>query len=202
MKTLKKVLCTTLAAVSLSAFVAVPSSLNNPNSDNTIVNVIVADAKEQTPIMLVRVTEGEQYYLRSGPRFGSNVIESDTIKKGTVLKIYKISKDERWYRVTQDSIKPEKWIYAARTHRIGTDYNNKPYHDRIQHYKKHSVKAGKTQKVDLPIGAAMNLLMGQVGLGDIIPLLKNHYITCKVTPMEERCSDCGYTIRKYDKWEV
>lgn len=42
--TLKKVLCTALAAVSLSAIVTVPSSLNKPNSDNTLINVIEADA--------------------------------------------------------------------------------------------------------------------------------------------------------------
>ena len=44
--TFKKVLCTTLAAVSLSAAVTVPSSLNKPNSDNSFVNVIEANAKD------------------------------------------------------------------------------------------------------------------------------------------------------------
>lgn len=44
---LKKVLCTALAAVSLSAIVTVPSSLNKPNSDNSFVNVIEADAEEK-----------------------------------------------------------------------------------------------------------------------------------------------------------
>ena len=43
---IKKVLCTAVAAVSLSALVTVPSSLNKPNSDNAIVNVMEAEAKD------------------------------------------------------------------------------------------------------------------------------------------------------------
>lgn len=43
---IKKVLCTALAAVSLSALVTVPSSLNNQNSNNAIVNVLEVDAKQ------------------------------------------------------------------------------------------------------------------------------------------------------------
>lgn len=43
---IKKVLCTALAAVSLSALVTVPSSFNKPNSDNAIVNVMEAEAKD------------------------------------------------------------------------------------------------------------------------------------------------------------
>ena len=42
--TFKKVLCTTLAAVSLSTTVTVPSSLNKPDSGNSIVNAIEAKA--------------------------------------------------------------------------------------------------------------------------------------------------------------
>lgn len=42
--TFKKVLCTTLAAVSLSAAVTVPSSLNKPDLGNSIVNAIEAKA--------------------------------------------------------------------------------------------------------------------------------------------------------------
>lgn len=45
--TIKKAICTALAAVSLSAMVTVPSSLNKPNSDNSFVNVIEADAEEK-----------------------------------------------------------------------------------------------------------------------------------------------------------
>lgn len=43
-KTLKKALCTTLAAVSLTAFVAIPSALNTPKSGSSLVNVMEADA--------------------------------------------------------------------------------------------------------------------------------------------------------------
>lgn len=42
---IKKVLCTAVAAVSLSTLVTVPSSLNKPNSDNAIVNVMEAEAE-------------------------------------------------------------------------------------------------------------------------------------------------------------
>ena len=42
--TIKKAICTALAAVSLSALVAVPSALNNPASDSSLVHVITADA--------------------------------------------------------------------------------------------------------------------------------------------------------------
>ncbi|WP_303838553.1 SH3 domain-containing protein [Ruminococcus flavefaciens] len=197
--TLKKVLCTALAAVSLSAMVTVPSSLNKPNSDNAIVNVMEADAKEQSPLMTVRVTKGNSYKLRSGPGKKYSVVGHT--EQGEKLEVYRISYDERWYRVTKDSAKTEKWIYAERTHRIGKDSNGKPYHDRIQNYKKESVKIGKTRKVNVPVGAALDALLGQVGLAGKIPFLNCNYVTFNVTPMEERCSDCGYVIRKYEKWE-
>lgn len=41
---LKKLLCTALAAVSLSAMVTVPSSLNAPKTNNAVVNVMEAEA--------------------------------------------------------------------------------------------------------------------------------------------------------------
>ena len=37
--TIKKAICTALAAVSLSALVAVPSALNNPASESSLVHV-------------------------------------------------------------------------------------------------------------------------------------------------------------------
>lgn len=129
--TLKKILCTALAAVSLSAMAVFPSSLNKPESPRCCIHVLEAEAAEQRPLMKVRVTKGKTYRLRSGPSKNHSVVGKT--KKGVELKVYKISYDERWYRVSKDS-EPEKWIYAARTHRIGTDSNGKPYHDRLSTY--------------------------------------------------------------------
>ena len=47
-KTFKKLLCAAVAAVSISALVTVPSSLNKSNSANTIVNVIEVNAAKKS----------------------------------------------------------------------------------------------------------------------------------------------------------
>lgn len=66
--TIKKAICTTLAVVSLSAMVAVPSSLNAPESDNAIVKIIEAEAWDDVAAMDIymqqRVYDPKAKYYR------------------------------------------------------------------------------------------------------------------------------------------
>lgn len=64
--TLKKVLCTALAAVSLSAMVTVPSSLNKPESEKCCIHVLEAEAKEKI-LYEAYVLPGKHYYTRRNP---------------------------------------------------------------------------------------------------------------------------------------
>ncbi|WP_024860370.1 hypothetical protein [Ruminococcus flavefaciens] len=89
--TLKKVLCTALAAVSLSAMVTVPSSLNKPNSDNSIVNVMEADAAKKERCVDYKLYKAVKAgKIRSTPTLkADNVI--NTFKKGDVFIGYDTS---------------------------------------------------------------------------------------------------------------
>ena len=59
---LKKLLCTALAAVSLSAMVTVPSSLNATKSDNAIVNVMEAKALSNDFDIYEYIGNGKKHY--------------------------------------------------------------------------------------------------------------------------------------------
>ena len=117
--TLKKVLCTALAAVSLSAMVTVPSSLNKPNSDNSIVNVMEADAA-QKPLYTAYMTKDPQgkdrYYIRAKNDPNSEVIQ--VAYPFAPLKVYKVS--DKMVRVSPDNAK-EKWVRKSRVQRIYPD---------------------------------------------------------------------------------
>ena len=155
--TLKKVLCTALAAVSLSAMVTVPSSLNKPNSDNSIINVMEADAAKgqnivEAPLYYVYVTRGKEYNLRKTPSFGDNVWNPKhlkkeerlaTIKKGEAKRypVYEESKDGKWVRISRSDEAHTRWLYKKRTHKDGSDHNNaecweNTYIDHWNHYEK------------------------------------------------------------------
>ena len=136
--TLKKVLCTALAAVSLSAMVAVPSSLNKPNSDNSIINVMEADAAKgqnivEAPLYYVYVTRGKEYNLRKTPSFGDNVWNPKHLKKeerlapiseGKRYPVYEESKDGKWVRISRQDEAHTRWLYKKRTHTYGSNHNN------------------------------------------------------------------------------
>ena len=84
---IKKVLCTAVAAVSLSALVTVPSSLNKPNSDNAIVTVMEAEAKA-----------GKQHF--------DAFLYTEPYKKTNFL--FKVTKDTLWGRDDVDGKKVHK----------------------------------------------------------------------------------------------
>lgn len=106
--TLKKVLCTALAAVSLSAMVTVPSSLNKPNSDNAIVNVVEADATEKVeqPLYTGYITPSDKnkYNVRKVPKDGNKYIyknlqeitERETIWAYKPVNVYEIASDGKY----------------------------------------------------------------------------------------------------------
>ena len=135
--TLKKVLCTALAAVSLSAMVTVPSSLNATKSDNAIVNVMEADAANGY-LFSVRVTNGKKLKIKY-------VYKDRETFKGSVAphnkyNVYQISYDGQWYRISDNFEYPSRWIKAARTHRLGSyktkDGEKRYYHEDLRNYTK------------------------------------------------------------------
>ncbi len=123
--TLKKVLCTALAAVSLSAIVTVPSSLNAPKSDNAIVNVMEADAAEKV-LYEGYITEGKKYYTRKTPskKDDSNVYKKGELEYEYVLEKYMVVKvyeeKNNFVRISpsnekdKNGKKRERWVYKPR----------------------------------------------------------------------------------------
>ncbi|MCR4639071.1 hypothetical protein [Ruminococcus sp.] len=130
--TIKKAICTALAAVSLSAMVTVPSSLNAPKSDNAIVNVMEADAAGgqywvEGAKYEVYVTKGDKYYIRSSPKFGNNIYPDERLYTGTKYPVYEEKSDakgNKWLRISRNDEKREKWIYKNRTHKVRENHNN------------------------------------------------------------------------------
>ena len=123
--TIKKAICTALAAVSLSAMVTVPSSLNAPKADNTVVNVMEAEAKFEPYEAFL--TNGEHYYVRSsrkrtenGKPYDKNIIRKDLYNTFTV---YEETGD--WVRISPDHQKQQEWVWRSRVRKVDKSVWNK-----------------------------------------------------------------------------
>ncbi len=114
---IKKVLCTAVAAVSLSALVTVPSSLNKPDSDNAIVNVMEADSKFETyRAYMTEDTSGKnRYYVRSSKskKDDSNIIRNEYAYYQ--FTVYEQTND--WVRISPDG-KSKEWVWRNRVKQI------------------------------------------------------------------------------------
>lgn len=102
-KTLKKVLCTTLAAVSLTAFVAIPSTVNTPTSKNSLINVIKAEATN-------KVTRYHDYSINKAIKFEviCNTLNGRSTPDGST--IFKLN------------INDKVWINKIRYEQYGNEY--------------------------------------------------------------------------------
>ena len=110
--TIKKAICTALTAVSLSAMVTVPSSLNTPASDKAIVNVM--EVKAENAMYDAYLTKGKNYYIRTSrdKNTTSNI-------KWIAYPYYKFKVYEEvgnWVRITPKG-KAKEWIWKDRVHR-------------------------------------------------------------------------------------
>jgi len=118
--TIKKVLCTTLAAVSLSAFVTVPSSVNTPKSGSSLVNVVEADAANKTPYEGY-ITEGKNYYTRKSAKGGNNIYDNSEIGNKNALykfKLVTVYEEKNGYgRISSNSEKKPRWVDLSRVHK-------------------------------------------------------------------------------------
>lgn len=150
---IKKVLCTAVAAVSLSALVTVPSSLNKPDSDNAIVTVMEANADDFNHFMAYKyvafITPGKNYYTRRNPwKNNNNIIPESELKKGTKYEkncnlwhykqVYVYEESGNWVRISPDDEtyngkKRERWVYKPRIQRTkpgsqdGHDHSHMDY---------------------------------------------------------------------------
>lgn len=94
--TLKKVLCTALAAVSLSALVTFPTPLNSTTSDNAVVNIMEADASVTTKAYyFVKVTKDGN--IRKGP--GKKYELAGTVNKGEIYPVF--NESDKWVRISE-----------------------------------------------------------------------------------------------------
>ena len=123
--TIKKIICTALAAVSLSAMVAVPSSLNEPKSNSSLVNVMEVEAAEKA-LYEGYITEGSKYYTRKTPskKDDSNVYKKGELEYEYVLEKYMVVKvyeeKNNFVRISpsnekdKNGKKRERWVYKPR----------------------------------------------------------------------------------------
>ncbi|MBP5379492.1 MAG: hypothetical protein J6Y64_08135 [Ruminococcus sp.] len=129
--TIKKVICTTLAAVSLSALVAVPSALNNPASDSSLVHIVEADAANALKYFncnFLYAPDGKNYNstaydfkllkdLNARKTPDGNIIKK--YKKGSVVRICTIRYEEytkKEFRVWGYSATESAWFCLNRTY--------------------------------------------------------------------------------------
>jgi hypothetical protein len=130
--TLKKVLCTALAAVSLSAMVTVPSSLNKPNSDNSFVNVIDANArtipeKDRTDYDIYLYTNNNYRKVPLTFKLSIKKLNGRSEPDGAIVHTFDI-KDSESQSILIDSIRIER--YSDTENRIwGHTYGTYSYND-------------------------------------------------------------------------
>ncbi|MBP5579079.1 MAG: hypothetical protein J6X56_06325 [Ruminococcus sp.] len=119
--TIKKAICTALAAVSLSAMVTVPSSLNAPKSENSVINVIEAEAMPGVPYSPTN-TDYEFYLSREKASYikhqlvfklsGVNKLNGRDIPDGKIVHTFSDKKES----ILIDKIRIE--YYTKDEHRI------------------------------------------------------------------------------------
>ena len=107
--TIKKVLCTALAAVSLSAFVTVPSSVNTPKSGSSLVNVVEADAA-------AKYADFDFYFDGFKTGFFFKILENDGLWGRETPDGNKVRKFKKGEEILIDRLRFEK--YSATEHRV------------------------------------------------------------------------------------
>lgn len=132
-KTIKKVLCTALAAVSLSAIVTVPSSLNAYYSNNSIINVMEAKAAQEKVLYQAYMTKGKNYYIR---KTKNNDTTSNI--KWIAYPYYKFNvyeEDGNWVRISPKG-KEKEWVWRNRAKKLSSfsphNCNNKENQDVVE----------------------------------------------------------------------
>ncbi len=120
--TIKKAICTALAAVSLSALVAVPSALNNPASESSLVHVMEAEAAEVRCFEYTFYTAQKDGNVRKEASLNATIYPV-RFQKGDIFVGYK--KDGYFINVSPKNLSHpnDEWIYNKKGHLKETAFN-------------------------------------------------------------------------------